>query len=190
MRLVALLVKLLCVDKTLLVHNCYKFAWPIILQEELGQGAEGRRGSKGRLLSCGKYIRASSSSPSRCRLTEELILISFDSHGRRKRTGGENYFKVNSCCCAGYLINGHFARVTWLGWVAGWPPLGRSGHSQYYVPWLSLKFAWIDRPDTFWWPKHLVALRPSRLVLVYCRIGLPIWSISGRFRTWPRFLHN
>jgi len=33
MRLVALLVKLLCVDKTLLVHNCYKFAATITMAE-------------------------------------------------------------------------------------------------------------------------------------------------------------
>lgn len=39
MRLVALLVKLLCVDKTLLVHNCYKFAATIIR----GQIVQARR---------------------------------------------------------------------------------------------------------------------------------------------------
>lgn len=42
MRLVALLVKLLCVDKTLLVHNCYKFAatiiWGQIVQATGGKG--------------------------------------------------------------------------------------------------------------------------------------------------------
>lgn len=41
MRLVALLVKLLCVDKTLLVHNCYKFAATIIWGQ-IVQAAEGK----------------------------------------------------------------------------------------------------------------------------------------------------